>query len=43
MDDIAGIASADGLVLGLMDHPERAPDEPGTLDILANGVQAARS
>lgn len=42
MDDIAGISSPDGLVLGLMDHPERALDQPGTMDIFANGVQAAR-
>lgn len=41
-DDIAGIATSDGLVLGLMNHPERAPDEPGTIDIFANGVRAAR-
>jgi phosphoribosylformylglycinamidine (FGAM) synthase-like amidotransferase family enzyme len=40
-DDIAGITSPDGLVLGLMDHPERLLDEPGTLDIFANGVKAA--
>ncbi len=41
-DDIAGITSSDGLVLGLMDHPERLPDEPGNLDIFANGVSASR-
>lgn len=41
MDDIAGITSPDGLVLGLMDHPERLPEEPETLDIFANGVKAA--
>lgn len=41
-DDIAGIASADGLLFGLMDHPERLLDSPGTLDIFLNGVKAAR-
>lgn len=42
VDDIAGITSVDGMLLGLMDHPERTPDEPGTLDIFANGVKACR-
>ena len=40
-NDIGGISSADGLVLGLMDHPERYLDGPGNLDIFANGVRAA--
>lgn len=40
-DDIAGITSNDGLLFGLMDHPERLLDSPGTLDIFANGVKAA--
>lgn len=42
VDDIAGITSPDGMFLGLMDHPERTPDEPGTLDIFANGIAACR-
>jgi len=42
-DNIAGISSPDGLVLGLMDHPERRPDEPGVAEIFANGVKAAKS
>ncbi len=40
--DIAGIVSPDGLLFGLMNHPERLPDEPGNLEIFANGVKAAR-
>jgi phosphoribosylformylglycinamidine (FGAM) synthase-like amidotransferase family enzyme len=43
MDNIGGISSPDGLLLGLMDHPERLPDEPGTLEIFQNGVRAAAS
>ena len=39
--DIAGIVSNDGLVFGLMDHPERLQEEPGNLEIFANGVGAA--
>jgi len=39
-ENIAGISSADGLLLGLMDHPERLQDEPGNLDMFANGVKA---
>jgi phosphoribosylformylglycinamidine synthase subunit PurQ / glutaminase len=42
VDDIAGIATDNGLVFGLMDHPERAPHTPGTMDIFANGVAAMR-
>lgn len=40
-ENIGGIASEDGLLFGLMDHPERVLDEPGALDIFANGVKAA--
>jgi len=40
-DDIAGIASDDGLLFGLMNHAERYLDGPGNLDIFANGVKAA--
>lgn len=42
-DNIAGISSADGLIFGLMDHPERLPDEPSALQIFENGVKAAKS
>src|SRR3712207_8936059 len=37
-EDIAGVTTAAGMVLGLMDHPERAPDSPHTLDLFANAV-----
>jgi phosphoribosylformylglycinamidine (FGAM) synthase-like amidotransferase family enzyme len=40
-DDIAAISSDDGLVLGIMNHPERLLDSPGNLEIFANGVKAA--
>jgi len=42
-DDIGGIVSRDGLVFGLMNHPERAADGPGNLDLFRNGVRAAKS
>lgn len=42
-DDIGGIVSHDGLVFGLMNHPERAADGPGNLDLFRNGVLAAKS
>jgi phosphoribosylformylglycinamidine synthase len=42
-DDIAGVTTPDGNVLGLMDHPERAPDSPQVLDLFANAVRAARA
>ncbi len=42
MEDIAGITSADGLVLGLMNHPERALGDPKNLAIFANGVDFVR-
>ena len=41
MDDIAGITSADGMVLGLMNHPERAQHRAANLELFANGVKAA--
>jgi len=43
MDDIAGITNADGLWFGLMNHPERAQDQPGNLAIFENGVRAVAS
>ncbi len=42
-DDVAGIVTPDGLVLGLMDHPERAPDTELAVEIFRNGVEAART
>jgi phosphoribosylformylglycinamidine synthase len=43
VDGIAGITTTDGLVLGLMNHPERAADRDVRLAIFRNGVQAART
>jgi len=43
MDEIAGITSTDGLVFGLMNHPERAQDQHDNLTIFENGVRAATS
>jgi phosphoribosylformylglycinamidine synthase len=43
MEGIAGITSADGLAFGLMNHPERAQNQPGNLAIFENGVRAAAS
>lgn len=40
--DIAGITTPDGLVFGLMNHPERAPDTDAAVQIFADGVAAAR-
>ena len=40
-EDIAGISAGEGLILGLMNHPERLLSEPGNLEIFANGVRAA--
>lgn len=40
-DDIAGITSPDGLILGMMNHPERNPRGEGNLTIFENGVKAA--
>lgn len=39
--DIAGVVTSDGLVFGLMDHPERAPDNEAAVQIFANGVASA--
>ena len=39
-DNIAGISTPDGLILGLMDHPERARCE-SNLEIFRNGIKAA--
>ena len=41
MDEVAGISTPDGRVLGLMDHPERSPDVGAC--IFENGVRAAAS
>jgi phosphoribosylformylglycinamidine synthase subunit PurQ / glutaminase len=41
MGDMAGIGTSDDLVLGLMNHPERAIDRPANLTIFENGVRAA--
>jgi len=41
MDEIAGIASPDDLILGLMNHPERAIHRSANLAIFENGVRAA--
>jgi phosphoribosylformylglycinamidine synthase subunit PurQ / glutaminase len=41
VDDIAGITTMDGLVLGLMNHPERAADPDVRLALFRNGVRAA--
>lgn len=40
-DGIAGITSADGVVFGLMNHPERAAHDHQNLEIFRNGVRAA--
>jgi phosphoribosylformylglycinamidine (FGAM) synthase-like amidotransferase family enzyme len=40
-DGIAGITTPDGLVLGLMNHPERAINREANLTIFENGVRAA--
>jgi phosphoribosylformylglycinamidine synthase subunit PurQ / glutaminase len=41
-DHIAGITTPDGLVFGLMNHPERATDRDTRLALFENGVRAAR-
>jgi phosphoribosylformylglycinamidine synthase subunit PurQ / glutaminase len=41
-DDIAGITTRDGIVLGLMDHPERAPEQPLVHELFANAIRVAR-
>lgn len=42
MEHIAGITSADGLALGMMNHPERALRDPKNLAIFENGVDFVR-
>jgi phosphoribosylformylglycinamidine synthase len=37
--DIAGIVSDNGLVFGLMNHPERNLSDPRNLEIFRNGVR----
>lgn len=39
-EGIAGITTPDGLALGLMNHPERAPDSDDVLELFANAVRA---
>jgi phosphoribosylformylglycinamidine synthase subunit PurQ / glutaminase len=41
-EGIAGVTTPDGNVLGLMDHPERAPDSPDVQEIFRNAVQTAQ-
>ena len=41
MNNIAGLTSRNGLVFGLMDHPERARDPADRMVFFENGVQAA--
>ena len=38
MENIAGITTPDGLVFGLMNHPERAQHRPENLEIFRNGL-----
>jgi phosphoribosylformylglycinamidine synthase len=38
MDDIAGVTSEDGLVFGLINHPERAQRSDRNLEIFRNGL-----
>lgn len=40
-DGIAGITSGDGMILGLMNHPERAMDPTMRLALFENGKRAA--
>jgi phosphoribosylformylglycinamidine (FGAM) synthase-like amidotransferase family enzyme len=40
MDNIAGLTSGDGLVFGLMNHPERARDMHVRMAFFENGVRA---
>lgn len=42
-DGIAGVTTPDGAVLGLMDHPERAPDSPRVIELFENAVRAVRA
>jgi phosphoribosylformylglycinamidine synthase len=39
MENIAGIASPDGMIFGLMNHPERALFREENLEIFRNGLQ----
>jgi phosphoribosylformylglycinamidine synthase len=39
MDNIAGITSPDGLIFGLMNHPERALFREENLEIFRNAVR----
>ena len=41
MADIAGVTSGNGLVFGLMNHPERAQDPDVRMAFFENGVRAA--
>jgi len=41
-EGIAGVTTPDGLMLGLMNHPERAPHSPRVQELFANGVRAVR-
>jgi len=41
LDNIAGITSSNGLVFGLMDHPERALDDETRQGFFENGVKSA--
>lgn len=41
-EDIAGVTTPDGLVLGLMNHPERSQGSDDVLELFANGVRTAR-
>jgi phosphoribosylformylglycinamidine (FGAM) synthase-like amidotransferase family enzyme len=41
MADVAGVTSTNGLVFGLMNHPERARDPDVRLAFFENGVRAA--
>jgi phosphoribosylformylglycinamidine synthase subunit PurQ / glutaminase len=43
LDHIAGVTTPDGMVFGLMNHPERAQDPEIRLAFFENGVRAASS
>jgi phosphoribosylformylglycinamidine (FGAM) synthase-like amidotransferase family enzyme len=42
MGEIAGITTADGLILGIMNHPERAQHDPLNLQIFQNCIRWVR-
>ena len=42
MWDLAGITSPDGLLLGLMNHPERGTNDVANVAVFANGIAAYR-